>query len=200
MLFRSVKIIDFGFAASTLASIGQPIRGTLEYIAPELLRGDAYDERIDLYSLGATLFEIAARETPFGTGDATSIIKQHLSSPPPSLEEKRPDLAPHIGSLVTRLLQKDPAQRVHSAASIAESMRGTFARETLYRNVLVHIPVHMLVGRDKESDRLLRFIGGTNPDDRETNAHPAVFITGTTGIGKTSLLQDRKSTRLNSSH
>ncbi|MGE5315487.1 MAG: serine/threonine-protein kinase PknK [Acidobacteriota bacterium] len=185
-----VKIIDFGFAASTIASLDEPIRGSLNYIAPELLRGDEYDRRADLYSLGASLYEIIMRKPLFCGESATAIIKQHLSCPAPPTHRKRPDIPEHIHRLVAQLLEKDPARRPSSADEIVARLRGTFTRDALYHTVLVHIPLHALVGRDEETSRLQRFLADGLGSDADKNIHPAYFITGETGIGKTSLLHE----------
>jgi tetratricopeptide (TPR) repeat protein len=183
-----VKIIDFGFASSTIASLEQPIRGTLDYIAPELLRGDPYDERIDLYSLGASLYEIAERATPFKGDAATSIVKQHLTSPLPVPGRK--DLPAVLNALIAGLLQKDPGLRIRSAASVIERLHGSFARESQYRSVLIHIPVHCLAGRENEVKRLQRFLVDGLAEGTPQGGQPAQFIIGETGIGKTSLLHE----------
>ncbi|HLP14900.1 MAG TPA: tetratricopeptide repeat protein [Bacteroidota bacterium] len=185
-----VKIIDFGFASSMVANIDQPIRGTLDYIAPEILRGDTVDERIDLYSLGATLYEIIARVTPFSDYDATSVIKHHLSTRAPRTEERRPELPAHMHELVARLLEKDPAKRPLSARSIVDQLKGTFKRDALFHSVLLTIPFHRLVGREQESARLIRFLAEGLADKQPATGVPACFVTGETGIGKTSLLHE----------
>ena len=109
------KIMDFGLAKLTAEVRGGAslIGGTPYYMAPEQTLGAAVDHRADLYSLGATLFELATGRVPFPDGDA-----QHHSrhSPPPDPREVEPDVDPRLAALLLELLEKDPAQRPQSAA------------------------------------------------------------------------------------
>ena len=73
-----VKIVDFGLAQSARASTKQPVGGTVKYIAPEQARGHKTDARTDIYSLGATLYELITGSAPFTTGN---IVKHHLETP-----------------------------------------------------------------------------------------------------------------------
>ena len=59
-----VHLTDFGLSAAEVESIGAPVRGTLEYMAPELLKGLAADYEIDLYSLGITLYQLLTGSPP----------------------------------------------------------------------------------------------------------------------------------------
>ncbi len=189
-----VKIIDFGFASSHIESLDQPIRGSLEYLAPELLRGDHYDRRVDLYSLGVTLFEIIARHTPFHGTSATETIKNHLSSLIPSVTAVREHTPPLFEELITSLLQKNPAMRFRSATDIVKHLHLKFSRELLYSNVLANIPVHRLIGREKEIQLLQNFLmqglGFTTSEQHHRTQ--AICITGEAGIGKTPLLNEVK--------
>ena len=113
-----VKILDFGLA--------QPIQpddddssgssgGTPKYIAPEQARGEATDARTDLYSFGATLFELTAGRAPFIEGN---LLQHHIHTPPPRLKSIAPDVPDELEELVMRCLQKDPAQRFQSAGEM----------------------------------------------------------------------------------
>ena len=186
-----VKIIDFGFAAPRLQPSWQPIRGTLEYMAPELLRGDAYDHRVDLYSLGVTLFEIVERHTPFHGSTATETIKQHLSSPVPPLRGRRGDVPPYFTELVTLLMQKDPGSRLNSGADVVRFLQDRSPMEHYLQTVLEHVPVHHLVGRREDAHRLACcLLDDQNGPADNLPCHPAVVVvTGESGIGKTALLE-----------
>ena len=113
-----VKILDFGLA--------QPIRtdgadssgsygGTPKYIAPEQARGGATDARTDLYSLGATLFELACGRAPFVEGN---LLEHHIHTPPPRLRSLAPDVPDELDELVMHCLQKNPAGRFQSAGEV----------------------------------------------------------------------------------
>ncbi|MCU0715704.1 MAG: serine/threonine-protein kinase [Pirellula sp.] len=126
-----VKILDFGLAqlelwheASTeLTTIGQWM-GTLDYMAPEQAEGaDRVDYRVDIYSLGATLFRLLAGCPPLATTPQMSpLAKLRLlaMSDPPNLGLLRPDLPQPVIELVNQLLQRDPGNRPTSAAQVAQ--------------------------------------------------------------------------------
>jgi serine/threonine protein kinase len=75
-----IKIIDLGFARYILSEYDQSIRGTAEYIAPELLKKESHDHSIDLYSLGIILYRIIYDRFPFSAKSELDIYKAHVDS------------------------------------------------------------------------------------------------------------------------
>lgn len=113
-----VKILDFGLAQPIRTDDGDSSAsygGTPRYIAPEQARGEATDPRTDLYSFGATVFELAAGRPPFTEGD---LVQHHIQTPPPPLASLTADLPNELNALVMRCLEKDPAQRFQSAGEL----------------------------------------------------------------------------------
>lgn len=114
-----VKITDFGIsrvvADSTLRSTG--IRsGTLPYMSPEQYRGEACTVQSDIYSLGATFFELVHGKPPFFSGD---IGYQILNLPPRAVES-----APRwLNEVLQRALAKEPQDRFEDAAEFVEAFR-----------------------------------------------------------------------------
>ncbi len=114
---RVVKIMDFGLAkvleevrgATTLLS------GTPYYMSPEQVLGRDVDHRSDLYSLGATLFELATGRVPFETGE---VAYHHRHSPAPDPRSLRAELSDPIADLILQLLEKEPDRRPASAAEV----------------------------------------------------------------------------------
>jgi serine/threonine-protein kinase len=120
-----LKIMDFGIArvegSDRLTRQGM-IVGTLAYIAPEQIKGDAGDARSDIYSLGCVLYKLLAGVQPFrGTNDY-ELIRAHIEQAPQPLNDLAPDLAPQIGQAVMRALAKDPAERFQSLDEFAEQL------------------------------------------------------------------------------
>src|SRR6185436_7017897 len=74
-----LKILDFGLAQNVRGPLDRRIRGTLAYVAPEVLLQDRYDHRADLYSLGMTLFQLATGVLPSAGNDAAA-IRFHLQA------------------------------------------------------------------------------------------------------------------------
>ncbi len=109
-----VKIADFGIARivadSTTRRAGAEY-GSLPYMSPEQLRGRACDARSDLYSLGVTAYELLSGDLPFSAGH---IPHQIMTERPESLSE----VAPALGHVIARLLEKAPDDRIQDAESL----------------------------------------------------------------------------------
>ena len=124
----TVKLIDFGLAhltqASTSATALLPIAGTPPYMAPEQWRGEALDERTDIWGAGVLLYEMLTGELPYPSGSLKELREKVLSPEPvPSLRERHPELPWALESLLAVALAKDPAKRLISAAELQEELR-----------------------------------------------------------------------------
>jgi len=107
------KLGDFGIA--TLKDLGvtqtEGLLGTLAYMAPEQIRSRSLSVATDVYGLAVTAFELLTASLPFPGPD---FITQHLDAPPPDARGHRPNVPGEWATLLLRLLQKDPRQRMHS--------------------------------------------------------------------------------------
>ncbi len=117
-----LKILDFGLAKldrmDGLTSAGSVV-GTLEYMSPEQIRGQAVDERTDLWALGVVLYEMLTRVSPFRTeGGMTASILKIIKDEPEPLSVLRPDAGPGLVAVVERALVKDREARYASAADV----------------------------------------------------------------------------------
>ncbi len=110
-------LTDFGLAKwienSPVLTQSGKIIGTPVYMAPEQLRGDAIDQRADIYGMGIILYQMVTGELPFDsdTGDVVSIIYQHLEKIPLRPSEINPELPPGIDAVIMRALNKDASLR-----------------------------------------------------------------------------------------
>src|SRR5689334_11140712 len=123
-----IKIMDFGVAklgsGLGMTRTGTTV-GTLAYVSPEQLVAEDVDSRSDLWSFGVVLYEMLAGELPFRRGGEAAVIYEILNRDPTPLEVHRPDVPPTLRSVVSNLLQKDPAMRPGSAADVIARLRGT---------------------------------------------------------------------------
>lgn len=127
-------LTDFGISRSitsaTLTETGALI-GTLAYMAPEQVSGDKVGPAADQYALACTAFHLLARRPPF-QGDAAAVLGQHLTKPPPELQQFRPGLR-NAGSVLARSLGKDPADRYASCTEMAEELLRAVDADTAAR-------------------------------------------------------------------
>ena len=124
-----LKILDFGVAMplpalpdSTTAESDAPppaFAGTLRYMSPEQLRGEAVDVRSDLYSVGTVLYEMVTGRHPFEARLFTALLDGILNQPPAPPSRLRPEISSKMEEIVIRCLDKQPALRYQSARELA---------------------------------------------------------------------------------
>ena len=123
-----VKIMDFGVAklggGSGITQVGSMV-GTLAYMSPEQVLGEAVDHRSDLWAFGVVLYEMLARQLPFHPDREAAMIYEILNREPAPLEQHRPDTPAVLRGIIGHLLQKDPANRPGSASDVLARLRGT---------------------------------------------------------------------------
>jgi serine/threonine-protein kinase len=117
-----VKVTDFGLAKPVdpgdepaLTAMGVVV-GTPDYIAPEQARGDAIDERVDIYALGGTLYFLLTGTPPFRTGKKDDdkylkVVARHLRDPAPDPRKRSPEVEADLAELTLQLLAKKAADR-----------------------------------------------------------------------------------------
>ncbi|MCI5065839.1 protein kinase [bacterium] len=123
---QSIRIGDFGVAIlpgekSSLEELRTGV-GTLEYLSPEVLNGEPFDKRADLYALGITFYELLAGVHPFA---GATLAEQAGSQIPPSyvpLSEREPDAPAHLLSAITTLMSVDPNERFQSARDLIQAL------------------------------------------------------------------------------
>src|ERR671938_773886 len=124
------KVTDFGIARSLeVQGVTQSgaVLGTSNYIAPEQASGQLVDRTTDVYSLGVVLFELLTGEVPFPGESFVAVAMQHVSEPPPSLLEVRPDVPVCVVRAVDRALEKDPMERFATMDAFAAELEACLA-------------------------------------------------------------------------
>lgn len=127
-----VKVADFGIARSltdsvSMLTMARGTSGTLAYMSPQQLDGERVSELDDIYSLGATLYELLTGKPPFYSGQIDRLVREKA---PPSIAARRTDLGvtskasipQHWEEAIAACLEKDPAARPRSAAELKERL------------------------------------------------------------------------------
>ena len=120
-----VKVTDFGIArVSSDATIAytSSILGTVHYISPEQVKGQAIDNRSDLYSLGVVLYEMATGDVPFDADTPVSIAIKHIQDEPLMVTEINSDIDPNIANIINKLLKKDAVDRYQTSAELIRDL------------------------------------------------------------------------------
>src|SRR5437899_1331900 len=136
-----VKILDFGLAKLTGAGDGTQsqtevptrrvdtdpgmVMGTMGYMSPEQLKGQRADHRSDIFSFGAILYELLSGKRAFRGDSIAETMSAILREDPPDLSETNKTVSPALERVLRHCLEKNPAERFHSARDLA------FAIETL---------------------------------------------------------------------
>ena len=130
-----VKILDFGLAKQSFDQAGSSehrtmaatdagtVLGTVGYMAPEQVRGDAADPRTDLFALGAVLYELASGRRAFDRPTAAETMTAILREDPPDLTSPPVALSPALDRVVRHALEKDPSDRFQSARDFAFALQ-----------------------------------------------------------------------------
>jgi serine/threonine protein kinase len=117
----AIKLLDFGLAKSlvadqtSLVTQTDALLGTPLYMPPEQILGKPTDQRADLYSLGCILFQMASGRPPFVGDNINITLASHVQAVPPPLPLAVP---PSLVALITKLMMKDPADRVATAREV----------------------------------------------------------------------------------
>jgi serine/threonine protein kinase len=122
----SALLTDFGLAkgrAYTILTRPGQAMGTLDYMAPELIRGKPASAATDVYALGCVIYECIAGAPPFGDRSVFDIGTAHLEEEPPDLTSVRPDSTASLHWAVSRALAKAPSERPPTATAYAHMLR-----------------------------------------------------------------------------
>lgn len=199
---RRPTLIDFDNATRIIGlsptEVPGELGGTLDYLAPEqtgrMSRGA--DQRADLYSLGATFYELVTGAPPFVSTDPVEIVHAHIARAPVPPEAVNPEIPEVLSDLILKLLAKTPELRYQSAEAVlvdletaATSWRaaGTvepfeLGRADLGRTVPIPDRVY---GRERELAILEEALARTESGGREL-----VAVTGPAGCGKSRLVDE----------
>jgi Nif-specific regulatory protein len=182
------KIMDFGLAIESRQVFDRQIRGTLQYMAPEMLKQDRVDSRADLYALGMTLYETVTGALP-GYGKAPiDVIRMHLNEeirPPSAINPRVPE---KLEEIIVKLLEKDPRHRFPSAAALLQALAEAAGKKAPPAELLVgrgEMYAAPLIGRKNEVNQLMSLVA----EAREGRGN-GVIVAGAEGMGKSRIVRD----------
>ncbi|MBI2899938.1 MAG: protein kinase [Planctomycetes bacterium] len=119
-----VYVMDFGLARSVLGHrpVSGSIVGTPAYMAPEQAIGVGVDGRADVYSLGATLYELLTDRAPFRGATALEILRKVRDEDAMRPRAIRPEIEADLEAIVLKCLEKEPARRYPGAKALADDL------------------------------------------------------------------------------
>ena len=122
------KLIDFSIAEPLERKhrrflLKRKAEGTRAYMAPEQILGEPLDGRADIYSLGATIYEMMTGHPPFTADVEQEIIQKHLAAQVPSMVQRNIAVSRDLDRVVRQMLSKDPEQRPRNMEALLERLR-----------------------------------------------------------------------------
>jgi tetratricopeptide (TPR) repeat protein/predicted Ser/Thr protein kinase len=121
-----VVVLDFGIARAIEGgeklSMTGDIVGTPAYMSPEQAKGQELDERADVYSLGATLYEILTGRAPFEGANMYDLLKKVEEEEPIAPRRLNPTIAHDLETIVLKCLEKAPVRRYDSGKELADDL------------------------------------------------------------------------------
>lgn len=122
-----VRVESRRVTGDTIHTLANMVLGTPQYMAPEIIMGDAYDGRADQYALAITVYEMLAAEVPFKGATAIATMLAHTTKAPPLLHEQCPSIPPLVSGVVMKGMAKNPDERYPDCRSFAHAFTAAVA-------------------------------------------------------------------------
>jgi eukaryotic-like serine/threonine-protein kinase len=130
---ESLKLIDFGLTLPATKDFTQPGNrtGTPMYMAPEIIRRRATDQRVDIFALGVSAYQLCTFEFPWPVGENPALSAMaHDTDSPRDIRECRPDLQPGLAAAIMKCLAANPSHRPPTVTDFLHMIRD-FEQETV---------------------------------------------------------------------
>jgi eukaryotic-like serine/threonine-protein kinase len=127
---QQVKLIDFGLTVPNTPAFRRPGNrtGTLQYMAPELLRREPIDERIDIFAFGVLAYELLTDRLPYDANNSTTMMLQRINTEPLDPAIAKPKLSDQLCDLLRQLTARRKEQRWPSMSTLPAALRGIPAK------------------------------------------------------------------------
>lgn len=121
-----VKLIDFGLTVPNTVEFqrGGNRTGTIQYMAPEVIRREAKSEKLDIFSFGVMMFEFFSNKLPYDATDPMGQMRQRINGQPTDIGVVAPNLPENLKAIIRKLLTKSPKDRWPSMGLLANTLRG----------------------------------------------------------------------------
>ncbi len=195
-----VKILDFGVAQMMTQDNGdrsENVVGTVQYMAPEQLLGDAFDRRCDLYASGVVLYQMLTNRLPFGGETAEAVLFNQLNEKPISPSYYNDEVTQNMTEIVLKAIDGDREKRWQSAEEFAEAIRkevdydqaATVGLESYLEDdeyeaeeEVGDFPRQVFIGREDKIKKLITLFRNIEQGQGQT-----VILMGEAGVGKSTL-------------
>lgn len=121
-----IKLIDFGLTVPATEAFMRPGNrtGTPLYMAPEIVRRRATDQRLDIFAFGVSCYQLLSFELPWPGGETSGLAAlNHDTSNPRSIFEYRPDLNKTLGTMIMQCVQPNPQDRIQTMEQFVKQLR-----------------------------------------------------------------------------
>lgn len=121
----AIKLIDFGLVVPNTPEFQAPGNrtGTANYMAPELIKRQRTDQRLDIFSFAVTCYEMFAKKLPWEAAETLDAVVQHINQPPDDLKTHCPEIDPRISNTIMKGLAIEPRDRWQSIGAMIEPLR-----------------------------------------------------------------------------
>jgi serine/threonine protein kinase len=124
-----IRLIDFNLTRRIKKGLGKllggkaPVQGTYSYMAPEQIRGQAVDERADIYSFGCMVYELITGKLPFTGTNPSELLNKHLKAKPTHVSVLNKNVHADFADLLHRMLAKEPKDRPDSLKEFIRDLK-----------------------------------------------------------------------------
>lgn len=128
---HSVKLIDFGLVVPNIEEYRRPGNrtGTANYMAPELIKRQWTDQRIDIFSYAVTCYEMWAKRLPWDAAETLEAVVQHINMPPLDIRDAAPGIDDVVAETIMKGLAVNPDDRWPTMTAMLQPLRATLAKQ-----------------------------------------------------------------------